>query len=110
MLQNGVLSQIKSRADAIGVSLKELAREAGLDPTNIYRGAKNGSDFRQSTPRRLLQVLEPREKKVLVALARLYPGLAIQAANGMADADRPDPRQTDLEDFTRAAQQRGEAA
>lgn len=100
MLQTVALSQIKSRADTIGVSLKVLAKEAGMDPSALYRAAKPGAEHLASTPARILKVLEPREKAILASLARLYPALAIQAANGQQNL--PDSRQTDLEDFTRA--------
>ena len=95
MLQIVDLSQIKERADAIGVSLKVLAREAHVDPSAAYRGAA-GSDFKKSTALKLLSVLVPREKALLHLLARRYPADALAAARGGAPADA---RQMDLEDL-----------
>jgi hypothetical protein len=101
------LGQLKGRADKIGVSLKVLAREAGMDPGGLYRAAKPGADYRQSTPARLLKVLEPRETEILRHLVRLFPQMAARLAQEELErlaqlAKQPDHRQLDLEDMPAA--------
>jgi len=58
------IDQIKTRAEAIGIRLKRLARMAGVDPATAYRGAKGTSDPRRSTLEALLATLERQEARV----------------------------------------------
>jgi len=58
------IDHIKARAEAINLSLKDLARKAGVDPTTAYKGAKGETDTRRSTLNKLLGALERQEDKV----------------------------------------------
>jgi predicted transcriptional regulator len=62
------MGEIKRRSEACGVSLKKLARQAGVAPSNCYRAVRERSDPRGSTLRRLteklLQIEEERRQEL----------------------------------------------
>lgn len=64
MLHLVEISEIKVRAEAIGLSLKRLAKLAGVDPSTAYAGARGGTDNRGSTLRKLYDELLKQEKRV----------------------------------------------
>lgn len=71
MLQIPSIGEIKVRADAIGVSLKQLARDAGVDPMTAYRGLDDGHGTRAKTIRKLLNALHAHEGRVRAHFAEL---------------------------------------
>src|SRR5687768_17570628 len=73
MLQILPLGDLKLRSEKIGVSLKELAIEAGLDPSTPYRLAKAGGDMRVSTAEGLLRALLSHERRLFEHLVALHP-------------------------------------
>lgn len=66
------ISEIKSRAERIGLHVKALAEEAGVDVSTVYR-AVQGADMRVSTARQLTAVLVRRERELLAYLQALHP-------------------------------------
>ena len=58
------ISDIKSRAEAMGLSLKQLARAAGINPSTAYRGFAGLSDNRGGTLRKLTAALLEREGRM----------------------------------------------
>lgn len=73
MLQPLPISQIKERAAAIGVPLRQLAISAGMAASTAYGGAKGDHETRRSNERKLTEQLIPRELAVLAALVKLHP-------------------------------------
>lgn len=67
---------IAERASAIGVSLSQLADEAGVAASTPYRWNSGGATVR--TLRAVQRVLEARERTLLLSLLRLHPDLASQ--------------------------------
>ena len=65
------IDDIKTRAEAIGLSLKRLAREAGVNPSTAYRGFAGLSDNRGGTLRKLTAALLEREAKVRDHMRRI---------------------------------------
>jgi len=65
------ISQIKARATAINLTLKRLARMAGVDPATAYRAEKGVTDPRASTLRKLTECVERQEAKVAENLKSL---------------------------------------
>lgn len=65
------ISQIKTRAEAVNLSLKRLAQRAGVDPTTAYKGARGICDPRSGTVNRLLEQLELEERRLRLHLDRL---------------------------------------
>lgn len=69
MQQIVAISEIKTRAEAIGLSLKRLARDAGVHSSTAYRGASGKtSDPRGSTLRKLTRALQTKEAERLAEL------------------------------------------
>jgi predicted transcriptional regulator len=64
--------QLKDRTEALGLSIKELAREAGLNPSTPYRVLKTGN-ANHRTLVKLSEALERRERQQLAHLTALYP-------------------------------------
>jgi predicted transcriptional regulator len=58
------IEQIKQRSEALGISLKRLARAAGVNPSTAYRGANGESDTLGSTLRKLTAELLRHESRV----------------------------------------------
>jgi predicted transcriptional regulator len=71
MLHIVEISEIKVRAEAIGLSLKRLARLAGVDPSTAYAGARGNIDNRGSTLRKLADELARQEKRVADHIQKL---------------------------------------
>lgn len=72
MLQMVEISEIKTRAEAIGLSLKRLAKLAGVDPSAAYAGARGAIDNRGSTLRKLTEELIRQENRVADHLQKLH--------------------------------------
>lgn len=73
MQQIVAISEIKNRAEAAGLTLKALAKRAGVNPATAYRGAKGDSDSRASTLRKLTEALTAVEQARLSDLQALHP-------------------------------------
>jgi hypothetical protein len=58
------IGEIKSRCEAIGVSLKQLASSAGIDPATAYSAARGDSDMLSRNLAALTRALIARETKV----------------------------------------------
>lgn len=71
MLQMVEISEIKERAEAIGLSLKRLAKLAGVDPSAAYAGARGEIDNRGSTLRKLTAELIRQESRVAEHLQKV---------------------------------------
>lgn len=71
MLHMVDISEIKRRAEAINLSLKTLARTAGVDPSTVYRSAAGAGGNNGSTLRKLTVALEAEESRVREHLAKL---------------------------------------
>lgn len=74
MQQIIAFGEIKRRALRIGVTLRQLAEDTGLDPSTAYRAARGG-DVRVSTAAKLAEALIAREAALLNELAALHPGM-----------------------------------
>lgn len=73
------VDQIEVRSNALNLSLKKLARKAGVNASTAYRiGA--GGDPRLSTALALTSALEAEEHRMLAHLAGLHPQVAMEAA------------------------------
>lgn len=79
MLQIHDFGEIKTRAEAIGVSLKDLARDVGVHHSTAYRGARGG-DLKISTVRKLERALVERERRALAHLLLLHPDMGLRHA------------------------------
>lgn len=64
MLPIADIDQIQTRAAAINLSLKRLARMAGVHPTAPYRALRRKTDMRVRSVRRLLEALERQENRM----------------------------------------------
>ena len=65
------IPEIKSRAEAINLTLKRLARLAGVHFSTVYRGANGVSDTRVTTLRKLTDELVRQEARVRGAVDRV---------------------------------------
>jgi DNA-binding phage protein len=75
--------EIKARAEAIGLTLGQLARDAKVAPSTPYRGIKDGTDPRRSTLFKLVNALEAREaacRKHLLGLSGSAHGHDLEGA------------------------------
>lgn len=70
MQQLVAIPEIKSRAKAIGTTLAQLARDAGVSPATAYRAA-SGKDIRSSKLRKLTAALQAREARVARHLSEI---------------------------------------
>lgn len=52
----------------VGLTVRELAKTAGVDPSTIHRLETPGHDGYRSTARKLEETLEAREREVLTHL------------------------------------------
>lgn len=71
MLHIPQISEIKYRAEAIGLTLGQIANRAKVHPTSAYAAVRGNHDMRVSTIRRLTEALEAEERRVAEHLARL---------------------------------------
>jgi predicted transcriptional regulator len=78
-------SQWKVRASALGLSIGELAKAAGISHTLLYRKLKDGeiSNFTQSTMEAVSGVILKREIETLAHLENLHP----QSEHGHGEAE-----------------------
>lgn len=67
MLQPATKCEIDARVKALNLTLKELARRAGIDPMTAYRGPK-----RLTTYGRLMRALEAEELRLRHHLIALH--------------------------------------
>lgn len=65
------ISELKSRAEAIGLSVKRLARAAGVHHTTVYRGLAGKNDLRTKTTLKLIRQLEVEERRVAEHLVKI---------------------------------------
>lgn len=75
------LDAVKARAEAIRVTLKELARDAGLDPSTPYRLLKSGGGMHVKTALGLTGALVAAERRVFKHLRELHPEWASEPSN-----------------------------
>lgn len=73
MLQVVEISEIKSRAEAINLSLKKLCKLAGVDPSTAYAGARGNVDNRGKTLRALASKLIEEEARVAEHIRKVAP-------------------------------------
>jgi hypothetical protein len=66
-------SEIKSRADAIGVPLGHLAGDCGVAVSTAYRGANGETGTNIRTAQALTEALFARERALLGRLLTLHP-------------------------------------
>ena len=92
------LGEIERRAKRIGCTLGDLADDAGVVRSTLYRAVKVGADMRLRNRRRVTDALLVRERELLADLARLHPAEAERLVNGGPPPAGRDPRQIDIED------------
>lgn len=68
MQSESAITELKSRAAAIGLTLGALARVAKVAPSTAYRGAGGKSDWRWSTIQKLKEALTAKEAERLAEL------------------------------------------
>lgn len=89
MLHLAEIGEIKNRAEAINLNLKQLSRVAGVDPGTVYRSASGKGDNRSGTLRKLNDALQAAELAVarsLLELPHIQQAIADRAAAAQSEA------------------------
>ena len=70
------IGEMERRAEAMRLTLTDLARRAGVHPSTVSKLKTSGRDARHSTLTRLEEALTAEELRLLTYLAALHPGHA----------------------------------
>jgi DNA-binding MurR/RpiR family transcriptional regulator len=70
-------SQYKHRCRMVGLTVRSLARTAGVDPSTVHRLHQPDHDGYRSTSRKVEETLVAREREVLTHLLALYGKLEL---------------------------------
>jgi transcriptional regulator with XRE-family HTH domain len=71
MAQLAEIGEVKTRAEALNLSLKRIARRSAVDPSTLYRAAGGKGGNTGSTLRKICEELEAEEIRVARHLASL---------------------------------------
>jgi predicted transcriptional regulator len=83
MLHLVQISEIKTHAEAVNLSLKALAKAANVTPGSAYKAARGDADMRLNTLKKLIKALEDEELRIarhLLALPHVRAALEADAA------------------------------
>lgn len=85
MAQLADIGEIKSRAEAVNLSIKRLAKRGQVDPSTLYRAASGRGGNNGTTLRKMCEVLEAEEiRAALHLLALPHVKAAIADPDGAA--------------------------